>query len=131
VRDALDVLGVSRIDHGVHASDDPALLAELIRRRVPFTVCPLSNLKLGVYKDLHEHNLARLLRAGAVVTINSDDPAYFGGYVLDNYVAAAQALDLSHDELLTLAANSLNASFLPATDKTRLLDRLAHAASQS
>ncbi|HEX7385790.1 MAG TPA: adenosine deaminase [Castellaniella sp.] len=131
VRDALDLLNVARVDHGVHASDDPALLAELIERKIPLTVCPLSNQKLGVFKDLHEHNLARLLRAGAMVTINSDDPAYFGGYLLDNYVASAVALDLSHDELLTLVANSLNATFLPAADKAQLLDRLSQAASQS
>ncbi|CAM5216851.1 Adenine deaminase OS=Castellaniella defragrans OX=75697 GN=HNR28_001110 PE=3 SV=1 [Castellaniella defragrans] len=131
VRDALDELGVARIDHGVHASDDAPLLAELIRRKIALTVCPLSNLKLGVYKDLNNHNLARLLRAGAMITLNSDNPAYFGGYLLDNYVASANALDLSHDKLLTLAANSLNATFLPAADKTRLLDQLAHAASQS
>ena len=131
VRDALDILHVARIDHGVHASDDPALMTDLIRRQVPLTVCPLSNQKLGVFKDLHDHNLARLLRAGAMITINSDDPAYFGGYLLDNYIASAEALDLSHDELLTLVANSLNATFLPAADKARLLDRLAQAARQS
>ncbi|MGB6241333.1 MAG: adenosine deaminase [Castellaniella sp.] len=127
VRSALEVLKVARIDHGVRSSDDPDLLQTLIQRRIPLTVCPLSNLKLGVVRDLTEHNLARLLRAGALVTINADDPAYFGGYVLDNYVASAQALDLSHDELVTLAANSLQASFLPAADKTRLLDKLAAA----
>lgn len=131
VRDALHTLQADRIDHGVRSSEDPALMAELIEHKVPLTVCPLSNLKLGVVKDLHDHNLARQLRAGAVVTINSDDPAYFGGYVLDNYIAAAQALDLSHDELMTLVANSLSASFLPASDKTRLLDRLATVAGQS
>ncbi|HXE18115.1 adenosine deaminase [Castellaniella sp. UC4442_H9] len=131
VRDALDILGADRIDHGVHSSDDPELMAEIIRRGIPLTVCPLSNLKLGVFKDLHDHNLARMLRAGAMITINSDDPAYFGGYALDNYVATAQALDLSHDELLTLVANSLKSTFLPSTDKTRLLDSLAHAASRS
>ncbi|HET8598533.1 MAG TPA: adenosine deaminase [Castellaniella sp.] len=130
VRGALDSLKVARIDHGVRSSDDPELLRTLIRDRTPLTVCPLSNLKLGVVRDLAEHNLARLLRAGAMVTINSDDPAYFGGYVLDNYVASAQALDLSHDELVTLAANSIKASFLPAGDQARLLDRLAAAARQ-
>ncbi|CAM5778500.1 adenosine deaminase [Castellaniella caeni] len=130
VRTALDTLRVSRIDHGVRSSDDPDLLQQLIRQRIPLTVCPLSNLKLGVVKTLAEHNLARLLRAGAMVTINADDPAYFGGYVLDNYLASAVALDLSHDELVTLAANSIHASFLPTPDKNRLLDQLAHAASQ-
>ncbi|MBV2181943.1 MAG: adenosine deaminase [Castellaniella sp.] len=128
VRSALDILGVARIDHGVRSSDDPELLQILIQRQIPLTVCPLSNLKLGVVHDLSEHNLARLLRAGVMITLNADDPAYFGGYVLDNYVASAAALDLSHDELVTLAANSLNASFLPPADKARLLDRLASAA---
>ncbi|MER1967143.1 adenosine deaminase [Castellaniella sp. GW247-6E4] len=130
VRGALETLGVERIDHGVRASEDPALLAELIRRRIPLTVCPLSNLKLGVVDDLRRHNLARLLRAGVMVTLNSDDPAYFGGYVLDNYTASATALDLDRDELATLAANSLQASFLPQADKARLLDRLARAVAR-
>lgn len=130
VRSALETLKVARIDHGVRSSEDPALLQTLIQRRIPLTVCPLSNLKLGVVRSLAEHNLARLLRAGVMVTINSDDPAYFGGYLLDNYVASAQALDLAHDELVTLAANSLQASFLPLADKARLLDQLAAAASR-
>ncbi len=112
------------------ASEDPALLQDLIRRRVPLTVCPLSNLKLGVVHHLRDHNLAKLLRAGAVVTLNSDDPAYFGGYVLDNYIASADALDLSRDELVTLAANSLKASFLPSAEQAGLLDRLSVAAGQ-
>lgn len=129
VRAALDTLRVERIDHGVRTSDDPDLLQSVIQQQIPLTVCPLSNLKLGVVSDLSNHNLARLLRAGAMITLNSDDPAYFGGYVLDNYVASAQALDLSHDELVTLAANSLQASFLPAADKARWMDRLATAAS--
>ena len=129
VRTALDTLKVARIDHGVRSTEDPVLVNDLIRRGVPLTVCPLSNLKLGVFQDLREHNLAELLRAGAVITLNSDDPAYFGGYVLDNYIASALALDLSRDELVTLAANSLKASFLPRADQARLLDRLSAAAS--
>ncbi|WP_323012536.1 adenosine deaminase [Castellaniella sp.] len=131
VRTALDTLNVARIDHGVRSSDDPALLQILIQRQIPLTVCPLSNLKLAVVPRLADHNLAQLLRAGVLVTINSDDPAYFGGYLLDNYLACAQALDLSHDELVTLAANSLNASFLPIAAKTRLLDQLTLAATQA
>ncbi len=127
VRGALEALGAERIDHGVRSDEDPALLAELIRRRIPLTVCPLSNLKLRVVDDLRRHNLARLLRAGAMVTVNSDDPAYFGGYLLDNYAASAAALDLDRDELATLAGNSLQASFLPHAHKARLLDRLALA----
>lgn len=130
VRSALDVLKVARIDHGVRSSEDPDLLQTLIQRQIPLTVCPLSNLKLAVVNDLSEHNLARLLRAGLMITINSDDPSYFGGYVLDNYLASARALDLSRDELATLAANSLKASFLPDADKTRLLNQLADAARQ-
>ena len=97
VRGALDTLKVARIDHGVRSSEDPDLLRDLIRRHVPLTVCPLSNLKLSVVRNLRDHNLAQLLRASAVVTLNSDDPAYFGGYVLDNYVASVEALDLSRD----------------------------------
>ncbi|MBV6273799.1 adenosine deaminase [Alcaligenaceae bacterium CGII-47] len=131
VRTALDTLGVARIDHGVRSSDDQAVLQDLIERRTPLTVCPLSNLKLCVVDDLSQHNLAKLLRQGVMITINSDDPAYFGGYILDNYMASAQALHLSHDELTTLAGNSLQASFLPQADKTRLLNLLAQAASQA
>ena len=116
---ALDSLHVQRIDHGVRCDEDPALLARLVRERMPLTVCPLSNLRLGVVQRLEDHNLARLLRAGLCVTVNSDDPAYFGGYVLDNYVAVQQALGLSAAELTTLARNSFEASFLPATDKAR------------
>lgn len=131
VRTALELLGVARIDHGVRSSDDPTLLKDLIEAQIPLTVCPLSNLKLRVVDDMSQHNLAKLLRLGAMITINSDDPAYFGGYVLDNYMASAHALHLSHDELTTLAGNSIQASFLPQADKIRLLERLAKAASQA
>lgn len=131
VRTAVETLGVARIDHGVRSSDDPAVLKLLIDRRIPLTVCPLSNLKLKVVDNLGNHNLAKLLRQGALVTINSDDPAYFGGYVLDNYMASASALHLSHDELTTLVGNSIQASFLPKTEKDALLDRLARAAGQT
>ena len=131
VRGALETLQVARIDHGVRSQEDPALLQELIQRGIPLTVCPLSNLKLAVVQDLRDHNLAQLLRAGAMVTLNSDDPAYFGGYVLDNYVASLQALDLSRDELITLAANSLKASFLPQAEQAALLERLSATANQA
>ncbi|HEU0231087.1 MAG TPA: adenosine deaminase [Burkholderiaceae bacterium] len=126
VVDALDVLCVERIDHGVHSEDDPALMRRLIDQRVPLTVCPLSNLKLRVVNDLSRHNLARMLRAGINVTLNSDDPAYFEGYLLDNYVASATAFALTPEEIRQLAANSLAASFLPAKDKARLASDLAH-----
>jgi adenosine deaminase len=124
VRDALDLLHVERIDHGVRSEDDPALMQRLREQRIPLTVCPLSNLKLCVVDSLDKHNLARLLRQGLCITINSDDPAYFGGYLLDNYLASAQALDLSRDELATLAENSLRASFMAAARKEELLQKL-------
>jgi adenosine deaminase len=128
---ALDVLRVRRIDHGVRCEEDPALVARLVRERIPLTVCPLSNLRLGVVRRLEDHNLARLLRAGACVTVNSDDPAYFGGYVGDNYAAVQQALGLTDGELTQLARNSFEASFLPAADKARwiaAIDTYARAA---
>lgn len=124
VRDALDLLQVQRIDHGVRAEDDPQLMQRLINQQIPLTVCPLSNLKLRVVEDLNRHNLARLLREGLCVTVNSDDPAYFGGYLVDNYMAVAEALDLKHDELITLARNSIVASFLPQMAKEQLLGSL-------
>ncbi len=124
VRDALDLLQVERIDHGVRSEEDPALLQRLVDAQIPLTVCPLSNLKLRVLRDLRDHNLARLLRGGVMVTVNSDDPAYFGGYVADNYIACAQALGLSRQELAALARNSIEASFLPREQKEKLLCRL-------
>jgi adenosine deaminase len=111
VRDALDLLHAERIDHGERAIDDPALVARLTRDRIPLTMCPLSNQRLQVVPDLRQHSLKRFMDAGVVVTVNSDDPAYFGGYVADNYVAIAQALDLSEADIRTLAANSLAASW--------------------
>lgn len=124
VRDALDLLKVERIDHGVRSEDDPQLMQRLIEQAVPLTVCPLSNLKLKVFHSLDAHNLKRLLDQGLNVTVNSDDPAYFGGYVLDNYMQTAQALDLQAEQLRTLAANSLRSSFLPAQERQAWLDRL-------
>lgn len=124
VRDALDLLHVERIDHGVNSEHDPDLMLRLIAEQTPLTVCPLSNLKLKVVDTLDEHNILRLLRRGVMVTINSDDPAYFGGYVGDNYMAVAMALSASRQELATLAKNSLAASFLPADQKKALTDSL-------
>lgn len=121
IREALDDLGALRIDHGVRCEEDDALVERLAAEKIPLTVCPLSNVKLKVFSDLREHNLRRLLGRGLVVTINSDDPAYFGGYVGDNYVAAAQALGLSAEEVAALARNSFVASFLPDADKQRHL----------
>jgi adenosine deaminase len=125
VRNALNILKVERIDHGVRGEEDPELLQRLIDEQTPLTVCPLSNLKLQVVQDMSDHNLARLLRSGVNVTINSDDPAYFGGYIAANYLASAEALALTEQELVTLAANSIRASFLPLADKTDLLRELS------
>jgi adenosine deaminase len=121
---ALDVLGVARVDHGVRATEDPALVDRLVRDRIPLTVCPLSNVRLRVFDRLEDHNLDRLLHAGAAVTINSDDPAYFGGYVGDNYLAAWQALDFGEHDVVTIARNSLEATFLPERQRRTLLDEL-------
>lgn len=124
VSDALDVLHVERIDHGVRSEEDPALMQRLIDEQIPLTVCPLSNLKLCVVDDMAEHNLARFLRQGVLVTINADDPAYFGGYVADNYRAVAKSLKLSRSELAQLADNSIVASFLPIGRKAALRARI-------
>lgn len=132
IREALDLLGVVRIDHGVRCDEEPELVRELAARRVPLTVCPLSNVKLRVYPRMEDHNLARLLAAGLCVTVNSDDPAYFGGYVADNYRAVAAALPLGAPELVALARNAVEASWLPAARKAALgaeIDRAATAAA--
>jgi len=121
IREALDLLGVSRIDHGVRCIEDPALVAELVARRIPLTVCPLSNVKLRVFPSMKQHNLRDLLARGLRVTINSDDPAYFGGYVVENFLAVHRALGLTTAEVRQLAANSFGASFLSAEEKARIL----------
>ena len=124
VREALDLLQVSRIDHGNRALEDERLVARLARDKVPLTVCPLSNLKLGVVEDMKAHPLKAMLDRGLIATVNSDDPAYFGGYVNENYRAVQAALGLTRNELLRLARNSFEASFLDRTEKDDLLARL-------
>ncbi len=120
IESALDVLHVQRIDHGVRCLESPALVARLARERMPLTVCPLSNVKLCVFETLAEHNLPALLDAGLCVTLNSDDPAYFGGYVNDNYVQTFAALpQLTAQHARQLALNSFEASFAPEADKAR------------
>jgi adenosine deaminase len=121
---ALDVLRVERIDHGVRCAEDPDLVARLAAEQVPLTVCPLSNVCLRVFPTLAEHNLKRLLDRGLCVTVNSDDPAYFGGYVGENWRAVRGALGLSADEEYRLARNSFVASFLGAEEKQRYLAEL-------
>ena len=121
---ALDVLKVERIDHGVQAMQDAALMQRLVHDRIALTVCPLSNLKLCVFKSLAEHNLGRLLDAGIVATVNSDDPAYFGGYINQNFTQTFAALGLSAQQAWQLAANSFNASFVDDSVRSGYLDRL-------
>jgi adenosine deaminase len=125
---ALDLLHVRRIDHGNRALEDPALVRRLAESRIPLTVCPLSNLKLGVVDDLRHHPLREMMERGLVVTVNSDDPAYFGGYVNENYTAVQQALGLTEEHLYALARSSFEASFLEPHEIAALLQRLeAHA----
>jgi len=130
VWEALDVLKVRRIDHGVRSVEDERLVERLVQEQIPLTVCPLSNVKLRVFPNLESHNLKQLLDRGLLVTVNSDDPAYFGGYVADNFGASAAALSLSREQLLTLARNSFVASFLPDQQKRTHLDELARIATQ-
>ena len=124
IREALDVLKVSRIDHGVRCEEAPALVADLVARRMPLTVCPISNVKLRVFPSLERHNLRRLLASGVCVTINSDDPAYFGGYINENFLATHHALGLTRDEIHRLARNSFEASFLSAGERRSFIDEL-------
>lgn len=122
--EALDLLKVNRIDHGVRSEEDPALMQRLIQDEMPLTVCPLSNLKLCVVQDMRQHNIRRLLQQGVKVTVNSDDPSYFGGYMNDNFIAITEALDLNADELKQLAINSFEASFLPAAQKQAWIEKI-------
>ena len=121
---ALDVLNVERIDHGVQSEQDALLMQRLVKEQIPLTVCPLSNLKLCVIKDLADHNLPRLLAAGLKVMINSDDPAYFGGYVNENYTQLFAATGMGAPEAYQLARNSLEASFASQAQKQEWIARL-------
>ncbi len=118
---SLDLLHVSRIDHGVRCLEDPRLVERLARDQVPLTVCPLSNVKLRVFPSLAQHNVGQMLRRQLRVTINSDDPAYFGGYVAENYAETAAAVGLTDEELVEVARNSFRASFLDEPDRVRHL----------
>jgi adenine deaminase len=122
--EALDVLHVARIDHGIRAIEDAALTSRLARGQIPLTVCPLSNVKLCAVPSLKAHPLKKLMDAGCSVSINSDDPAYFGGYIGENYRATAKALDLSNDELKNLAAMSIRGSWLHDVQKARHLAKI-------
>ena len=120
IRDSLDLLQVSRVDHGVRCVEDPELVARLVAERMPLTVCPLSNIKLCVFDDMHQHNIVELLRQGLCVTINSDDPAYFGGYMTDNFEAVAAAHELTDEEIARFTLNAIEASFIGEAEKQRL-----------
>ncbi|HBR90907.1 MAG TPA: adenosine deaminase [Acinetobacter nosocomialis] len=124
VWEALDLLKVNRIDHGVRSEEDEQLMARIINEKMPLTVCPLSNLKLCVVKDMKDHNIRRLLQKGVHVTVNSDDPSYFGGYMNDNFIAIQQALDLTNDELKQLAINSFEASFISDEEKQKWISEI-------
>jgi len=130
VWEALDVLKARRIDHGVRCVEDERLVGRLVDEQIPLTVCPLSNVKLRVFPNLRAHNLKQLLDRGLLVTVNSDDPAYFGGYVADNFQASAAALGLGREQLLTLARNSFVASFLNEERRRAYLDEVDRFAAQ-
>jgi len=117
---ALDDLQVSRVDHGVRSIDDPKLMKHLASTRMPLTVCPLSNTKLCVFDDMSEHNILTMLEQGVCVTVNSDDPAYFGGYMTENFMALAEALDMSEEQAVALVKNSIEASFVGEARKDEL-----------
>jgi adenosine deaminase len=121
VWEALDVLGVARIDHGIRSMEDQALVGRLAREGVPLTVCPLSNLRLRVVDDLAHHPLRRMLDKGLVATVNSDDPAYFGGYVNQNYHAVSDALRLGRDEIAQIVRNGVRASLMTLPEKDKAL----------
>ena len=122
--EALNLLHVARIDHGNRCLEDEALVQNLIARNMGLTVCPLSNLKLKVVKDMREHPIQKMMELGLLVTVNSDDPAYFGGYMVDNFVAVAEALKLSKAELTQLVVNGFEASFMDSVDKAKWIEKV-------
>ncbi|PKI16753.1 adenosine deaminase [Colwellia sp. 12G3] len=121
IRDALELLLVDRVDHGVRCTEDKVLLAQLIEQGTPLTVCPLSNTKLKVFEQMAQHNIVELLRQGVCVTINSDDPAYFGGYMTDNFNAVADVHPMEKAEIAQFTLNAIKASFISEQEKQRLL----------
>jgi adenosine deaminase len=121
IADALDLLSITRVDHGVTCSDDTMLLERLIAQRTPLTVCPLSNIKLKVFENMSQHNIVDLLRKGLCVTINSDDPSYFGGYMTDNFLAVAEVHPMNKTEVTQFTLNAIEASFISVEEKERLV----------
>ena len=126
ISDALSLLGITRIDHGVRCAEDPELMEELAAKRIPLTVCPLSNTKLKVFNTMQQHNIVELLRKGLCVTINSDDPAYFGGYMNDNFLAVAKAHPLTKNELAQFSINAIEASFVSPQVRQELTAQVRH-----
>jgi len=124
VWEAINLLKVSRIDHGVRSLEDDRLVATLREQAIPLTVCPLSNVKLKVFDKMADHNIKRMLDLGLNATINSDDPAYFGGYVDDNFRAVVNALNLSREDEIKLCRNSINAAFIEPSEKAQYLSQL-------
>jgi adenosine deaminase len=131
VWEAIDVLGVQRVDHGNRSLEDDALVARLARERMPLTVCPLSNLRLQVVPDLTHHPLRHMMDRGLMVTVNSDDPAYFGGYVNDNYRAVQQSLELNREDIVALARNGFAASMMSEADRRQALADFDRAAADN
>ena len=124
VYEALDLLKVDRIDHGVRSIEDTALMQRLIDQQIPLTVCPLSNTRLKVFAEMKQHTILNMLDRGVMVTVNSDDPAYFGGYVTENFMALYDALGMTRVQTRQLAMNSINASFLPKDEKQAYIDKI-------
>lgn len=125
ITEALDLLKVERVDHGVRCEEDDELVARLVKEEIPLTVCPLSNVKLRVFDRLEDHNLKRMLARGLKVTINSDDPAYFGGYLTENLVQTQRALSLTKEEVRTIVGNAFEASFLSDQEKAKWREAVA------
>jgi adenosine deaminase len=123
---ALKLLGVERIDHGIRSLEDAGLVEYLVKEQVPLTVCPLSNVKLKIFNHMEEHTLKKMLEMGLCATVNSDDPAYFGGYIEENFLALHQALGLNFDDISRLARNAFNASFLHPIEKKKYLNEFDH-----
>jgi adenine deaminase len=121
ITNAVEILKVARIDHGNSCIDDEKLVNLLVERQIPLTLCPLSNLKLKVVRQLEDHPLSKMLQMGLRVTVNSDDPAYFGGYINENYIAIAKALNLDRNQIYKIARNSFESSFLPLNIKEKYL----------
>ena len=127
--DSMNIMQATRIDHGVRCTDDPKLVEFLKENQVPLTVCPLSNIKLCVFDDIKDHNIVKLLEKGLLVTVNSDDPAYFGGYLNDNYLVLSNTFDLSKDQVLQLVKNGFEASYLCQEQKRDFIQKLENRAA--